>query len=62
VGGLEALVKVKGVPAVIVGMEEWAPDVSAERFEKESSMGPLCRLGVFVREWVCFFLLGPILT
>ncbi|EPQ54429.1 hypothetical protein GLOTRDRAFT_139020 [Gloeophyllum trabeum ATCC 11539] len=51
-GGLEALVAIKPVAAMITRMERWnPPGASASTFEKESLMGPLLRLGVFEREW-----------
>lgn len=54
--GLEALVGVRGVPEVITGMEAWCPrEATPADFEYVSLMGPLCRLGVFTRDWVrCF--------
>ncbi|KAF5369482.1 hypothetical protein D9758_002753 [Tetrapyrgos nigripes] len=52
VGGLEALVSVKSIAAMITRMEEWIPEnVPAPAFEVRSLMGPLCRLSVFSREW-----------
>ncbi|KAJ3770697.1 ubiquitin conjugation factor E4 [Lentinula raphanica] len=52
VGGLEALVSVKGIAVMITNMPEWNPlNANAANFETLSLMGPLCRLGVFTREW-----------
>ncbi|GLB38346.1 putative ubiquitin elongating factor core [Lyophyllum shimeji] len=52
VGGLEALVSVKAIAKMITRMEEWnPPNATAANFEKISLLGPLCRLGVFSREW-----------
>jgi ubiquitin conjugation factor E4 B len=53
VSGLEALVSIKSIAIMITRMEEWnPPDATASTFEKLSLLGPLCRLGVFGREWV----------
>jgi hypothetical protein len=53
VGGLGALVSVKSIAIMITKMEEWIPSTAnAANFEIISLMGPLCRLGVFAREWV----------
>ena len=53
VSGLEALVSIKSIAVMITRMEEWNPtNATASTFEKLSLMGPLCRLGVFGREWV----------
>ena len=52
ISGLEALVSVKPVAAMITRLPEWNPEVSASEFESKSLMGPLLRLGVFHREWV----------
>ncbi|KIK52087.1 hypothetical protein GYMLUDRAFT_50156 [Collybiopsis luxurians FD-317 M1] len=50
--GLEALVSVKSIAAMITRMPEWNPaHANAANFETLSLMGPLCRLGVFAREW-----------
>jgi ubiquitin conjugation factor E4 B len=63
VSGLEALVSIKSIAIMITRMPEWIPaNVTAATFEKVTLLGPLCRLGVFAREWVgvflwCFFLL-----
>ncbi|KAE9400507.1 hypothetical protein BT96DRAFT_965352 [Gymnopus androsaceus JB14] len=52
VSGLEALVSVKSIATMITRMEEWNPaNATAVNFEKVSLMGPLCRLGVFSKEW-----------
>jgi hypothetical protein len=54
VGGLEALVSVKSIAVMITRMDEWNPPIAtASTFERVSLFGPLCRLGVFGREWVC---------
>ena len=53
IGGLEALVSVKSIAAMITRLDEWIPaDATATTFENVSLMGPLCRLGLFGREWV----------
>ncbi|KAJ7095825.1 ubiquitin elongating factor core-domain-containing protein [Mycena belliarum] len=52
VSGLEALVSVKGIAVMITRMEEWNPaNATAASFETVSLLGPLCRLGIFGREW-----------
>ncbi|TFK40817.1 ubiquitin elongating factor core-domain-containing protein [Crucibulum laeve] len=52
IGGLEVLVSVKGIPELITRMPEWIPEhATAVTFERMSLMGPLLRLGVFMREW-----------
>ncbi|KAF7346366.1 U-box domain-containing protein [Mycena sanguinolenta] len=52
VGGLEALVSIKGIAVMITRMEEFnPPNATAATFERVSLLGPLCRLGIFVREW-----------
>ncbi|KAG6812561.1 hypothetical protein H0H92_002213 [Tricholoma furcatifolium] len=52
VSGLEVLVSIKAIAVMITRMEEWNPaDATAPAFEKISLLGPLCRLGVFHREW-----------
>ncbi|KAG6820711.1 hypothetical protein H0H93_012764 [Arthromyces matolae] len=52
VGGLELLVSIKPIAMMITRLEEWNPsDTTAADFEKLSLFGPLCRLGVFAREW-----------
>ena len=62
ISGLEVLVSVKSIATMITRMEEWNPqNVTAASFEKVSLLGPLCRLGVFSQEWVCYlssFFLG----
>lgn len=55
IGGLEALVSVKSIAVMITRLPEWLPaNVTASNFERVTLMGPLCRLGVFGREWVSF--------
>ncbi|EAU86067.1 ubiquitin conjugation factor E4 [Coprinopsis cinerea okayama7 len=52
VGGLELLVSIKPIAIMITRMEEWIPEnATAFNFETLSLMGPLCRLGIFSREW-----------
>jgi ubiquitin conjugation factor E4 B len=52
--GLEALVSVKGFAEVITGMPEWCPErATAWNIEMSSLMGPILRLGVIERDWVC---------
>ncbi|KAF8073720.1 ubiquitin conjugation factor E4 [Lyophyllum atratum] len=52
VGGLEVLVSIKSIAMMITRMEEWnPPNATAPTFETTSLLGPLCRLGVFSREW-----------
>ncbi|KAK1229888.1 Ubiquitin conjugation factor E4 [Marasmius sp. AFHP31] len=52
VGGMEALVSVKAIASMITRMPEWnPPNANATNIETISLMGPLCRLGVFAREW-----------
>lgn len=59
IGGLEALVSVKSIAVMITRLPEWLPaNVTASNFERVTLMGPLCRLGVFGREWVSFYLLS----
>lgn len=63
VSGLEALVSVKSIAVMITRMPEWMPaNATAASFEKVTLLGPLCRLGVFGREWaslrqtmMCFY-------
>ncbi|KAF7314288.1 U-box domain-containing protein [Mycena kentingensis (nom. inval.)] len=51
-GGLEALVSVKSIAAMITRLDEWNPaNATAATIEHVSLIGPLCRLGVFGREW-----------
>jgi ubiquitin conjugation factor E4 B len=53
IGGLELLVSIKSIAVMITRMPEWIPaHATATTFEKSSLLGPLCRLGVFSREWV----------
>ena len=55
ISGLEVLVSVKSIATMITRMKEWNPqDATAATFERVSLLGPLCRLGVFSLEWVCF--------
>ncbi|PPQ91665.1 hypothetical protein CVT25_012878 [Psilocybe cyanescens] len=52
ISGLEVLVSIKSIAAMITRMEEWNPEnVTAATFERVSLLGPLCRLGVFWAEW-----------
>ncbi|KAJ6585038.1 ubiquitin elongating factor core-domain-containing protein [Mycena capillaripes] len=52
VSGLEALVSIKGIAVMITRMEDWIPlNATAATFEHVSLLGPLCRLGIFGREW-----------
>ncbi|KII86779.1 hypothetical protein PLICRDRAFT_43444 [Plicaturopsis crispa FD-325 SS-3] len=52
IGGLEALVSVKSIAIMITRMNEWIPaHATAATFERVTLFGPLCRLGVFGREW-----------
>lgn len=52
VSGLEVLVSIKSIAVMITRMEEWNPlNATAPTFEHWSLLGPLCRLGVFPREW-----------
>ncbi|KAF9221552.1 hypothetical protein BS17DRAFT_784937 [Gyrodon lividus] len=52
VGGVETLVSVKSIAAMLTRLDEWnPPHATAPTFEKVTLMGPLCRLGVFSREW-----------
>jgi ubiquitin conjugation factor E4 B len=54
ISGLEVLVSIKSIAAMITRMEDWnPPNATATTFETSSLMGPLCRLGVFFPEWVC---------
>lgn len=53
IGGLEALVSIKSIAVMITRLPEWLPaNATASTFERVTLMGPLCRLGVFGREWV----------
>lgn len=53
VSGLEALVSIKAIAIMITRMPEWIPaSATAATYEKVTLLGPLCRLGVFSREWV----------
>ncbi|KAG6377167.1 ubiquitin elongating factor core-domain-containing protein [Boletus reticuloceps] len=52
VGGMEALVSVKSIAVMFTRLDEWnPPHATASTFETVTLMGPLCRLGVFSREW-----------
>ena len=52
-GGMEALVALKPIAAMIPLLPEWnPPEATAPTLEKLSLMGPLMRLGVFGSEWV----------
>lgn len=54
--GLELLVSIKPIATMITRMEDWNPtDATAPTFERKALLGPLCRLGVFSREWVGFY-------
>ncbi|PIL22469.1 hypothetical protein GSI_15157 [Ganoderma sinense ZZ0214-1] len=56
ISGLEALVTVKPIAAMITRLPEWNPETSsAPEFETRSLFGPLLRLGVFHREWGSLF-------
>ena len=46
---------IKSIAAMITRMDEWIPnEATAANFEVTSLFGPLCRLGVFLPEWVGF--------
>ncbi|THG98805.1 hypothetical protein EW026_g3438 [Hermanssonia centrifuga] len=52
IGGLEALVSIKGIANMITRLPEWNPTHAvANNIETTSLFGPLLRLGVFQREW-----------
>jgi len=52
IAGLEALVSVKPIAAMITQLDEWNPkNATAASIERVSLMGPLCRLNVFGHEW-----------
>ncbi|KAI6042671.1 ubiquitin elongating factor core-domain-containing protein [Pisolithus marmoratus] len=52
VSGVEALVSVKSIAVMFTRLPEWnPPHATAASIETLSMMGPLCRLGVFSREW-----------
>lgn len=62
VSGMELLVSIRSVAVMITQVEEFNPPGStAVTLEKESLMGPLCRLGIFGREWVRKLLLAIVL-
>lgn len=53
VGGVEALVSIKSIAVMFTRLDDWnPPHATASTFEGVTLMGPLCRLGVFSREWV----------
>jgi ubiquitin conjugation factor E4 B len=53
VAGVEALVSIKSIAGMFTRLDDWNPlGATAPTFEKVALMGPLCRLGVFSREWV----------
>ncbi|KAF8558253.1 hypothetical protein OG21DRAFT_1455716 [Imleria badia] len=52
VGGVEALVSIKSIAVMFTRLDEWnPPHATASTFETVTLLGPLCRLGVFSREW-----------
>ncbi|KAL4069954.1 ubiquitin elongating factor core-domain-containing protein [Scleroderma yunnanense] len=52
INGVEALVSIKSIAMMFTRLPAWnPPNATAATFEKLSLMGPLCRLGVFSREW-----------
>ncbi|TFK28063.1 ubiquitin conjugation factor E4 [Coprinopsis marcescibilis] len=52
IGGLELLVSIKSIACMITRMPDWIPkDAAPQAFENVSLFGPLCRLGLFSREW-----------
>ncbi|KAI0333659.1 ubiquitin conjugation factor E4 [Cubamyces sp. BRFM 1775] len=51
ISGLEALVSIKPIAAMVTRLPQWNPDVPAPQFERASLLGPLLGLGVFEREW-----------
>lgn len=54
--GVEALISIKSIAMMFTRLPEWNPsDATAATFEVVTLMGPLCRLGVFSREWVGSF-------
>lgn len=51
---LELLVSIKPIAMAITRLDSWCPsNVTGAMFEHASLMGPLLRLGVFNRQWVC---------
>lgn len=53
VGAMELLVSIRSIAVMITQMPEFnPPEATAPTFETVSLMGPLCRLGIFGREWV----------
>ena len=54
ISGLEALVGIKSIAVMISRLPTWnPPNAAANNFEYLSLFGPLLRLGIFSREWVC---------
>ena len=54
IGGLEALISVKSIANMIPRLEEFNPPTAlAHTIETVSLFGPILRMGVFEREWVC---------
>ncbi|KIM56094.1 hypothetical protein SCLCIDRAFT_133427 [Scleroderma citrinum Foug A] len=52
INGVEALISIKSIALMFTRLPEWNPlNATAATFERQSLMGPLCRLGVFSREW-----------
>lgn len=52
IAGLETLVLVKPIAAMITRLDEWNPQhATAASIERVSLMGPLCRLNAFGHEW-----------
>ncbi|KIO02810.1 hypothetical protein M404DRAFT_27705 [Pisolithus tinctorius Marx 270] len=52
VSGVEALVSIKSIAVMFTRLTEWNPPLATgASIEMLSMMGPLCRLGVFSREW-----------
>jgi ubiquitin conjugation factor E4 B len=62
ISGLELLVSIKSVAVLITQMPEFnPPDATAPTIEKTSLLGPLCRMGIFGKEWVSGFLCTMVL-
>ena len=62
ISGLEALVAVKPISSILTKLPEWNPqEATPATFEKVSLLGPLLRLSVFQREWVCRCVIASIL-
>jgi ubiquitin conjugation factor E4 B len=52
--GLEVMLKHRTICKMVTRMPEWCPvDADAAHIETSSLLGPLVRIGVFTREWVC---------